>query len=283
MSSFNPVITSPQTHKYLNLCRTISKMNFSELINQLLITKQIKIMKKITLLFTMLGLMIGTLNLNAQVFEFSLANQSEADAFVGSLPTGYGSTGTIQSNQFGSKWGVKLLANSSLTYTATGLAAGNYTMEAHMVVQNSAVLPYIQDVWPDGGTPATPVIVSNPANNNTFVTYTKVVNIPSAGDYTFGIVRGGSGSQLIVSDWKVTQGTLSVDDAVIKNNFTISKTGVSLKDISGNIQIIDLLGRVLASKELKNQEKLDFEFNSSTIYIVKVATISGTASKKVIF
>lgn len=148
------------------------------------------------------------------VFEMALANQTESDAFVASLPTNFASTGTISSSQWGGTYGVKINGNSSLTYTATGLTAGDYTMEAVIMAQNVSHL-WVQDVWPTGGTVATPV--ANAGTAGSYVTYTKTVTIASDGDYTFGIVRPSAGSQLFVKEWKVTPdaGTASSSNDIL--------------------------------------------------------------------
>ncbi|AUS06543.1 T9SS type A sorting domain-containing protein [Pseudotamlana carrageenivorans] len=76
---------------------------------------------------------------------------------------------------------------------------------------------------------------------------------------------------------------ITASNDFIKNNFTVSKTGVSLKSLSGNVQVFDLLGRRLASKQVRAQETLDFNFEEGTFYIVKVSAKEGTASRKVGF
>ena len=217
------------------------------------------------------------------IFEFALADEAEVDAFIAAMP-GNGFVGVnTEKNSFGGTFGIKILANGSLTYDAVGLAAGAYRMEVDVMVQNPAVLPWIQDGWLTSD--PIPTIPSPPSEGtaNTFVTLTKTVNL-AAGNNTFGILRGGSGAQLFVKAWKVDfLPPLSVEKDVIKNNFTISKTGVSLNDISGNVQIIDLLGRVLISKQLRAQETLDYKFKSTTIYMVRLTTELGSATKKVVF
>ena len=140
----------------------------------------------------------------ADVFSFNLANQTESDAFVASLPSGFASTGTISSNQWGGTYGVRINGNSTLTYSATGLAAGDYRIEGVIMVQNLDHT-WIQDVWETGGSEATPVVQTGTAGS--FVTYTKTVTVPSSGNYTFGIVRGNHGSQLYVQSWKATKFT----------------------------------------------------------------------------
>lgn len=217
------------------------------------------------------------------LFDFSLADEAETNAFVDNLPTGYGSIGTIEAGSWSTTWGVKLLPNSGLTYESLGLPASNYTMEAIVMVQNNA-FDWDQGFYPtSGGTPSVPT--TQPAGDppNTFVSFTKNITIVNAGNYTFDIVRAGGGAQMFVKSWKLTEGTLSINDARLNNNLSVTKTGISLKAISGKVQIIDLLGRVLASKELKKQEKLDFNFSGSTIYLIKVNTPSGTISRKVLF
>ena len=217
------------------------------------------------------------------VFSIVLANQSESDAFVASLPAGFASTGTISSSQWGGTYGVKIEKLSSLTYTATGLAPGDYTIEGNIMVQNTSNLSWIQDVWASGGTVSTPILQEG--TSESYITYTKTVTVPTTGDYTFGIVRANDGGQLFVQSWKaIYLGTpLSADNVVLKNKFSISKTGVSLNDISGKVQIIDLLGRVLVSKQLRDQGTFIYNFNRATIYVVKLTTDLGSTTKKVVF
>lgn len=217
------------------------------------------------------------------IFDFALADESETDAFVAAMPgNGFVGVNTLK-NSFQTIFGIKILPDGSLTYAATSLAPGDYEMEVDIMVQNTAVLPWVQDAWlTSGSAPAT----SAPSlgTNVTFVKLTKTVTL-TAGDHTFGIVRGGSGSQLFVKGWKVDfiGPTLSVDTDVIENNFSVSRTGVTLINVSGNLQIIDLLGRTLVSKQLRKQETLSYNFNSATIYMIKLTTEKGSATKKVVF
>jgi hypothetical protein len=215
---------------------------------------------------------------SSYIFEKTLTNQTEADAFVAGLPSGGFSTpSTLSSGQWSGTYGVIFDNGESLLYDATGLLAGNYLMEAVIMVRNPDGLP-----WKMGLSTATPAIQAG--TPNTYVTYTENLTL-AAGDHAFAINRGTGGFQFLIKEWKLSflGPTLNTDDAVLKSNFSISKTGITLKAISGNVQIIDLLGRILVSKELKNQETLTYEFNSATIYMVKLTTNLGSATRKVVF
>jgi hypothetical protein len=203
-------------------------------------------MKKIILFLAMFGLTFGSLHLNSQVTSFNLANKTETDAFVASLPAGYASTGTITSNQWGGTYGVKIGANSSLTYSATGLAAGDYTLEANVMIQNVAHT-WIQDVWATGGSVATPIVQTGTAG--TYVTYTETVTVPSTGNYTFGIVRGNHGSQLYVQSWSITGGAAAESTETDITAFTLAaQTGNATIDTDAHTVAIEVAyGTSLAS------------------------------------
>ncbi|WP_194767911.1 T9SS type A sorting domain-containing protein [Tamlana sp. I1] len=220
---------------------------------------------------------------SADVFKFNLENQTESDAFMANLPNGFSTTGTVSSNQFGGTYGVKIERNSSLNYSVTGLAAGEYSIEGVIMVQNKDNLSWIQDVWASGGTVSAPILQDG--TSSSFVTYTETVTVPTTGDYTFGIVRANDGGQFVVKSWKATYlgPTLSSNDVALENNFTVLKTGVKLKNVSGHVQIIDLAGRVLVSKNMRNQETFNYNFNPATIYMVKLSTKEGSVTKKVAF
>lgn len=162
-------------------------------------------MRKFTRFLLILVMAFSMTNVFGQtLFEVSLADQTEAEAFVASLPTNFASSGTVEAASWGGTWGAKLSGISSLTYAATGITAGNYLIEGTFMVQNKAVLPIYYGVWGASDDAPSPVI-QDEGTNSTFVTFSKTVAVPSDGDYIFGIVRGNHGSQLFVKEWSVTQ------------------------------------------------------------------------------
>ncbi|ANW95069.1 hypothetical protein AXE80_01605 [Wenyingzhuangia fucanilytica] len=98
---------------------------------------------------------------------------------------------------------------------------------------------------------------------------------------------GDSRAVFYLDDYTLTKApdiSLSIDaNDTIVNNFEVTKQGVTLKDISGTIQVIDCFGRVQVSKQLNSQETLQYNFESATVYIVKFIADSKVATQKIIF
>ncbi|MFY0627068.1 MAG: Ig-like domain-containing protein [Reichenbachiella sp.] len=218
----------------------------------------------------LLVLMVGlTLNqAKAQdVFDLALANQTEVEAFVGSLPSANfadESTGNaISANQWGGTWGVKIERNGIFTYTATGLTAGDYIMEAVIMVQNTGNLAWIQDVWVSGGAVATPILQAG--TSGSYVTYTSTVTVPSDGDYKFGIARNNTGGQLYVQEWSVK-----------KDVPAVAVTGVTLDDDLETISIGDdyTLTETIAPVDATNQA-VTWSSSDEAVATVTDGVVSG--------
>ncbi|UXX79141.1 Ig-like domain-containing protein [Reichenbachiella carrageenanivorans] len=183
-------------------------------------------MRKFTRILLILIMGFSMTSVYAQtLFEVSLANQSEVESFVSSLPTNFASSGTMEAASWGGTWGAKLSGVSSLTYTATDLAAGNYLIEGTFMVQNKTVLPFHYGVWAVGDDAPTAAI-QDEGTNSTFVAFSKTVSVASDGDYIFGILRGNHGSQLFVKEWSVTKAAA-----------TVLVTGVELDSDAGTLGV----------------------------------------------
>lgn len=99
--------------------------------------------------------------------------------------------------------------------------------------------------------------------------------------------NGADRTIFYVDDYVLTKalaGAASVHSVGLdENSFEVSKEGVSLKGVSGNVTISDLLGRVMASKNIAENEVFEYSFERAKVYIVQISTNSGAISKKVVF
>ncbi|MBB5267878.1 T9SS type A sorting domain-containing protein [Algibacter amylolyticus] len=285
-------------------------------------------MKKITLLFAILGLQIGTLNLNAQTvildqtfdatYASSTANGKTAwgpnqTLILTDYADGFGfinpSTGWSNSSVSSCSWLQGFLTLGSpgngnttadeeawFTFTKSGLTIGNmYQVEVPVVrKQGRPEVDHTLHAWS-----TTPPSTNFASANSLYTTTTGLEEpeelltknfVADATTMTFGVGIGRDGTvdmfnKTRILSMKITDlgTTLSTDNDVLKNSFTVVKTGVTLKAISGNVQIIDLFGRLLASKQLKNNETLNYQFNNTSIYVVRLTSNMGSLTKKVVF
>jgi hypothetical protein len=284
-------------------------------------------MKKITSLFTLFGLMIGILNLNAQTvilnqtfdatYAASTANGKTAWASNQTLIStdyadGFGfinpPTGWTNSAVSSCSWlqGFLTLGSPSngntnadeeawFTFTKSGLTIGNeYKVEIPVVrSQGRADVDHALHAWS-----TTPPSTNFASSNSLYTTTTIAAEseqllsktfVANATTMTFGLGIGRDGTNDMfnktrILSIKITETTtLSTNTNDLKNNILITKNGVTLNNVSGNVEIIDLLGRLLYSKQLRSKETLNYQFNNASIYIVRLTTNSGSATKKVVF
>lgn len=178
---------------------------------------------------------------SAQVASFSVANKTETDDFIAAIGSnGFESTGTISSFQWGGAYGVKIAKNATLTFPETNLAAGDYIMEAVIMIQNIANHSWIQDVWATGGTVPTALIQTG--TSGSYVTYSETVTVPSTGDYTFGIVRGNAGNgSFLVKSWSITSASAGPNTETDITAFTLpQQTGDATIDAGAHTVAIEV-------------------------------------------
>ncbi|MGA9639474.1 T9SS type A sorting domain-containing protein [Flavobacterium sp.] len=190
------------------------------------------------------------------------------------------------------------------TYTATGLEVGkSYDLSALIeCVQSNTGADYTAAIW-EGASSAIPPAYKTQAYVNTNKKLTSTSGalggeqtlsgtyLATASTMTFGIGAAKStGAQtffnkLQIKSWSIIKNTtLGINDTVLSpNNISISKTGITLNGVSGIVQVIDVLGKVLVSGSVKANEQLNYNFSSATMYFVKVSTSGGSKTRKVIF
>ncbi|MDG1805855.1 T9SS type A sorting domain-containing protein [Flavicella sp.] len=77
---------------------------------------------------------------------------------------------------------------------------------------------------------------------------------------------------------------LSVNGSALDSKFyEITKHGIGLIGTSGTIEILDVLGRTLVKKELNFGKSLNYYFDSSMVYIVRIVTANGIVSRRIVF
>ena len=286
------------------------------------INKQIIIMKKL-LLPTMFLLMIGSLNAQTILnqtydgtYAASTANgktvwtgnmvllQTNLESGYGFSNPGYVATSPLFYAASGFKFTLGSPNNENapdgtaqwLTYTATGLEVGkSYDVSAVVnCFQTNTSTDYALAIWEGASVPNKSYVN---ANRKAFTTGAAEgdktlsgIYVATATTMTFGIgsaktATGTLFSKLQVKSWSISKNnTLSLNDKELtKTEIIVSKEGVVLTDLPGTIHIYDVQGRLLTSGTVKANEKLGYDFSVATIYLVKVTTSVGTATKKVLF
>ncbi|GAB1857916.1 hypothetical protein MHTCC0001_27530 [Flavobacteriaceae bacterium MHTCC 0001] len=178
-------------------------------------------------------------------------------------------------------------SSESIIMTFEDLPAGNYEWTSYHHGPWWSNWSVLADLSINNGT--TTVTLEDISHSGNASTEVATATLNFTADGTNDVVINLSNADtdpdwVLISGFDLVQtGPLSVDEVSLRNNFSVIKTGVTLKDTSGNVQIIDLLGRTLVSKQLETQGTLDFTFKSGTIYLVKLTTSLGSATKKVAF
>ncbi|WPR71522.1 hypothetical protein SLW70_16535 [Flavobacterium sp. NG2] len=185
------------------------------------------------------------------------------------------------------------------TYTATGLEVGKaYDISAVIeCIQTNTFGEYAAAIW-EGTSGDIPAAYKTRAYVNT----NKKLSSSSAalggeqtlsGTYTataatmtFGIgaaksTTGTFFNKLQIKSWSIIKNTtLGINEnELLENAIIVSKSGVTLNGVDGNVQVLDIQGKILASGLVKADGTLNYNFSDNSIYIIK----AGDVTKKVMF